>query len=189
MTDELVTAASPYGADNLDIRAVNPTGTNWIYDLSYFISNGDIPSDIAEKWEDWQHEFLSKQAYYRGLVSLETSVVAKVTAMEAQLKDRNGELEDLTNQQSVTIQALAEEITETGKQEQQELLDQINANIAAKKQEISDLEADIADEKLWLDPEKEGSYTALIQGVNKELDLQTYFTEEEYDIISQYFIE
>ena len=53
LTDELVTAASPYGADDLDIRAVNPTGTNWIYDLSYFIANGDIPSDIAEKWEAW----------------------------------------------------------------------------------------------------------------------------------------
>lgn len=46
-TDELVTALRPYGADELDIRAVNPIGTNWIYDLSYFIANGDIPDALA----------------------------------------------------------------------------------------------------------------------------------------------
>lgn len=37
LTDELVTAMNPTGADDLDIRAVNPIGTNWIYDISYFI--------------------------------------------------------------------------------------------------------------------------------------------------------
>ena len=53
LTDELATAVSPYGADELDIRAVNPTGTNWVYDLSHFIAIGDIPADLAKKWETW----------------------------------------------------------------------------------------------------------------------------------------
>lgn len=29
LTDEMATAIRPYGADDLDIRAVNPIGTNW----------------------------------------------------------------------------------------------------------------------------------------------------------------
>ena len=189
MTDELVTAASPYGADNLDIRAVNPTGTNWIYDLSYFIANGDIPADIASKWESWQHDFLANQAYYRGLVSLETSATAQLLALQAQLVDRNNELDDLTNQQSVIVQALAMETTETGKQTQQELLDEINEKIDAKKQEIADLEEDIAEVENLLDAENPQSYTAQIQAVNQALSLDEYFTNEEYKVLQEYFIE
>lgn len=189
LTDELVTAASPYGADDLDIRAVNPTGTNWIYDLSYFIANGDIPSDIAEKWEAWQHDFLANQTYYRGLVSLETSATAQLLTLHAQLVDRNGELDDLTNQQSVTIQALAMETTDSGKQSQQELLDEINDKIAVKKQEISKIESDISDVEDMLDADNPESYTAQIQAVNQELALDNYFTDDEYAVLQEYFIE
>lgn len=189
MTDELVTAASPYGADDLDIRAVNPTGTNWIYDLSYFIANGDIPSDIAEKWESWQHDFLANQTYYRGLVSLETSATAQLLTLRAQLVDRNGELDDLTNQQSVTIQALAMETTDAGKQSQQELLDEINEKIAAKKQEISKIESDISDVEDMLNADNPDSYTAQIRAVNQALALDNYFTDDEYAVLQEYFIE
>lgn len=189
MTDELVTAASPYGADDLDIRAVNPTGTNWIYDLSYFIANGDIPSDIAEKWEAWLHDFLANQTYYRGLVSLETSATAQLLTLQAQLVDRNGELDDLTNQQSVTIQALAMETTDAGKQSQQELLDEINEKIAAKKQEISKIESDISDVEDMLNADNPDSYTAQIRAVNQALALDNYFTDDEYAVLQEYFIE
>lgn len=34
MSEELVTALRPYGADGLNIREVNPTGSAWLYDLS-----------------------------------------------------------------------------------------------------------------------------------------------------------
>ena len=49
------------------------------------------------------------------------------------MTDLKGELEDLMNQQSITIQALAQEVTEDGKQQQQELLDEINEKIEAKQ--------------------------------------------------------
>ena len=49
MSDELVTALRPYGADGLNIREVNPTGSGWLYDLSRFIANGDIPQALASK--------------------------------------------------------------------------------------------------------------------------------------------
>lgn len=58
LTDELVTAMNPTGADDLDIRAVNPIGTNWIYDISYFIENGDIEPELAAKWKEWQKSVL-----------------------------------------------------------------------------------------------------------------------------------
>lgn len=189
LTDELATAVSPYGADELDIRAVNPTGTNWVYDLSHFIAIGDVPADLAKKWEAWQHEFLANQAYYRGLVSLQASATAQLITFRSQLEDLNHELDDLTNQQSVTIQALAEETTDAGKQSQQEKLDEINEQIDAKKEEISAMEADIKETEALLDEENPESYVAQAQAVNAELNLKTYFTAEEYRILQEYFIE
>lgn len=183
-SDELVTAIRPYGADELDIRAVNPIGTNWIYDLSYFISNGDISGALAEKWTSWQRSILNQQMYYKGLVSLQASSNARLLSEEAKLTDLNGELDSLISQQSVTIQAIAMETTDEGKEKQQEVLDTINANISAKRAEISSQEAVIAE--LKRDSE---SYSAEIQAVVNELSIQKYFSDSEYKELSNYLIE
>lgn len=175
-SDELVTAIRPYGADELDIRAVNPIGTNWIYDLSYFISNGDISSALAEKWQGWQQSIINRQMYYKGLVSLQASTNARLLSEQAKLTDLNGELESLIGQQSVTIQAIAMETTEAGKQSQQKVLDSINEQIAAKRKEISAQEAVI--EGIKKDAE---SYAAEIQAVVNELSIHNYFTDSEYE--------
>lgn len=183
-SDELVTALSPYGADNLDIRAVNPTGTNWIYDLSYFIANGDIKGDLADKWNSWQSSVLSNQMYYKGLVALQASTTAKVLAEQAELTDLNGQLDSMINQQSVTIQALAMETTAAGKASQQNLLNTINANIKAKKAEIDAKQNEIDTSKREL-----ASYTDEIKAIVDELSIKKYFTDSEYKELSNYMTE
>lgn len=189
LTDELVTAMTPSGADDLDIRQVNPTGTNWIYDISYFIENGDIPSVLAEKWTEWQKSVLNRQEYYKGLVGLRASATARLLSEQAKLVDRKAELDDLTNQQSVTIQALALETTEDGKASQQKKLDEINANMEKKKKEVADQEAVVADIKVTLDASNPDSYPAQIKAVNDELKLTAFFTADEYALLRHYFIE
>lgn len=189
LTDELVTAMTPSGADDLDIRQVNPTGTNWIYDISYFIENGDIPSALAEKWTEWQKSVLNRQEYYKGLVGLRASATARLLSEQAKLVDRKAELGDLTNQQSVTIQALALETTADGKASQQKKLDEINANMEKKKKEVADQEAVVADIKTTLDASNPDSYPAQIKAVNDELKLTAFFTADEYALLRHYFIE
>lgn len=189
LTDELVTAMTPSGADDLDIRQVNPTGTNWIYDISYFIENGDIPSALAEKWTEWQKSVLNRQEYYKGLVGLRASATARLLSEQAKLVDRKAELDDLTNQQSVTIQALALETTADGKASQQKKLDEINANMEKKKKEVADQEAVVADIKTTLDASNPDSYPAQIKAVNDELKLSAFFTADEYALLRHYFIE
>lgn len=189
LTDELVTAMTPSGADDLDIRQVNPTGTNWIYDISYFIENGDIPSALAEKWTEWQKSVLNRQEYYKGLVGLRASATARLLSEQAKLVDRKAELDDLTNQQSVTIQALALETTADGKASQQKKLDEINANMEKKKKEVADQEAVVADIKTTLDASNPDSYPAQIKAVNDALKLTAFFTADEYALLRHYFIE
>ncbi len=188
-SDELVTAIRPYGSDELSIRDVNPIGTNWIYDLSYFIANGDIGEPLASKWVSWQRSILNRQAYYRGLTALRASSTARLTAAQAALADLNGELESLTAQQSVTVQASAMEITDAGKAYQQTLLNDINSKINAKKAEISSQEAAIASIEWELNPDNPSSYAAQIKAIVNELSISNYFTTAEYRELSNFLIE
>lgn len=189
ISDELVTALRPYGADELDIRNVNPIGTNWIYDLSYFISNGDISSDLAAKWQGWQRSVLNNQEYYKGLVSMRASGNAQLLVANAELTDLNGELETLLAQQSVTIQALALEETDSGRAAQQALLDEINRKISAKQDEILAKETEIDELDEQINGDNDTSYSSRIQAVVDELSIGNYFSEEEYNNLQEYFIE
>ena len=81
------------------------------------------------------------------------------------------------------------ETTDAGKQSQQELLDEINEKIAAKKQEISKIESDISDVEDMLNADNPDSYTAQIRAVNQALALDNYFTDDEYAVLQEYFIE
>lgn len=173
VTDELVTAIRPYGSDDVDIREVNPIGSNWIYDLSYFIANGDLPDVLAAKWEAWQRTVLNRQTYYKGLVALQASASSTLLATQAALADLKGELDTLTAQQSITIQALAMETTSTGKANQQKLLDEINQKIAAKKAEIAAKEDEIAALEANIKP-----YAEQIQAVVNELSISKFFQKK-----------
>lgn len=189
LDDELVTAIRPYGADGLDVRGVNPIGTNWIYDISYFIANGDIKEPLASKWRAWQRSILNNQLYYKGLVAMQASATARLLSERAVLSDLKGELENLTAQQSVTIQAIAMETTAAGKSNQQAVLEGINRQIASKKAEIGNQESAIASVNEQLDVNNPSSYTARIQAITKSLAITNYFTSSEYEELSNYFIE
>lgn len=188
LSNELVTAIQPYGADNLDIRSVNPTGTNWIYDLSYFISNGDIPEALATKWNQWQTEYLSIQEYYRGLVCLRSSATARLLTEQAALKDLEGELESINIQQNVVIQTMAEETTEAGRRYQEQVLADLKTQATAKEQEVADSKARIAAIQSELGDETSG-YNAEIESITRRLSLSSYFESDELAILKRYFIE
>lgn len=189
LSDELVTAIRPYGADGLDIREVNPIGTGWIYDLGYFIANGDIPKPLADKYESWQRSIQNNRSYFEGLSALRASITARLLSVKAELSELQGELEILTSQQSVTIQALANETTSQGKQKQQEVLASINAKIASKKREISQQNNTISDIERELDEENAESCVSKLNNIVKQLSVTSYFSDEEYAALSQYFIE
>lgn len=189
LSDELVTAIRPYGADGLDIREVNPIGTGWIYDISHFIANGDIPKSLADKYESWQRSIQNNRSYFEGLSALRASVTARLLSAKAELTELQGELEILISQQSVTIQALANETTAQGKQSQQAVLNDINSKISAKKREISTQTSAIADIESELDENNSSSCVAKINNIVEQLGITNYFTEEEYSVLSNYLIE
>lgn len=188
-SDELVTALRAYGADELNVRAVNPIGSEWQYDLTYFIENGDIPDKLAQKWISWQAAIIANQEQYRGLVALKASAMAKTMAQNAALTDLQADLDDLIGQQSQTIQTMALEVTDSGKQYQQNLLDSINQKIAAKKKEISAKKAEIAQIEEQMGTSSPNSYQTKINEINAKLAISNYFSDDELKILRHFFIE
>lgn len=187
LTDELVTAMRPSGADGLGINEVNPTGSGWLYNIDYYIENGCISSELAAKWDAWQDSISANRQYFSGLVALRANASASLLARKAELAEIEYEIDSLKTQQSVTIETIARERTDAGKQSQQELLDKINAELAdthtkqgEKEQEIADLEDSISGDD---------SYTDRINALVATLALESYFTEEEQATLCHYFVE
>ena len=191
LTSDLLTKLHVYGADGLTIRDVNPTGADYIVNLDYFLSNGDLDirvsggdMTLADKVRQWNLDIAEQQQYYIGLASSRASLTAQKLAVEAAITDLKGELESLVSQQSVTIQAFSLESTDAGRRSRQSQLDTINAQIAAKQGEIDAQQAK-ADS---LQGEIE-QYAGNIKSVVQRLSFSSYFTEEEQKALSPYLIE
>lgn len=191
LTDDIVTKLRVYGADGFTIRDVNPTGADYLIDLSWFIHNGDLDIKIenstetlAERVTAWQAQIKNRQQYYTGLIAARSSKTAQRIAADVDLTTLNGELETLTIQQSVTVQALALETTDSGKAAQQASLTTINGRITAKQREITAKEAEISALQSEID-----EYASNIRSINDELAFTKYFTEEEQKVLNHYLIE
>ena len=191
LTDDMVTKLHLYGSDDLSIRDVNPIGTDYMVNLSYFISNGDFDViaegstvTLAERVKSWNAAIKSNQTHYTNLVAARASRTAQRLAEEATLASLKGDLEVLTTQQSVIIQAMALESTAAGKTSQQQQLTEINEKISAKNSEIEAQETVIANLQAEID-----RYTTDIQGVVEQLSISKYFTKAEQKILNHYLIE
>lgn len=190
ITDEMATKLHLYGSDSLTIRDVNPIGTDYIVDLSYFLHNGDLDIKVSrsqllsDRVRQWQLEIAERQQYYIGVTSSRASLTAQRLSAEANLTDLKGELENLTAQQSVTIQAISLETTAAGKQKQQANLDRINAQITSKKDEINAQENGIDSLQKEID-----RYANDIRQITGELSFSSYFTQEEQKVLNQFMIE
>ena len=122
-------------------------------------------------------------------IALKSSALAKTMAQNAALKDLQGDLDDLIGQQSQTIQTMALEITEAGRLSQQDTLDRINREIAAKKKEIAAKEKEIAQIQEAMGTSNPNSYQSKINEINAKLAIGNYFTPDELDVLRHFFIE
>ena len=189
-SEELVTALRPYGADELSIREVNPTGSPWIYDLTNFIENGDLPDTLAAKWRAWEAKIAARREYYIALISLRASTSARLISEKAKLTDLQNELTTLQTQRNAIVQALGM-ATDADREQWQTQLSNITTQVNAKTNAIEDQETLCNDLSDLLDPTVPGSYTARIQAVVAELSMTNTdnFTVAEQNALQHYFIE
>lgn len=96
-TDDFFTVLSVYGADPVNIREVNPIGSNKIYNLDYFIENGDIADPLATKWRKWMQDVDDAQELFTTLSLLYNSAGMRVLNQNGKLDDLKTELALIEN--------------------------------------------------------------------------------------------
>lgn len=174
-TEDIFTRLDVNGAEGVTIRDVNPTGTNKIINLDYYMTEDNFSAALIAKYNAWkQLREANKQTYYTRSVQYAIKTAQKITEM-AKLTDLRGEMTSLENLQAVVIEGIAQGLkTQTD-------LDNANADIAAKQTEIDAKQTQIDN----LTTELATIYNEL-KAIAQTCSFERYFTAEEYKLLDRY---
>ena len=177
-TDNLFTRLDVNGADGVDIRDVNPDGTNKIVNLDYFMTTDNFPQALIDKYYAWKTLYANNRESYYNLSIRYTLLLSQRVAESANLTDLRNEYINLDNQRAVTIQAIAQ-----GLQTQSDLntingeLASAQAKVDAKEAEIATIENDLVD------------IMTQLTAIKNQCNFKGYFTEAEWRQLDRYIID
>lgn len=178
LTKDIKTRLEVNGADGVNIRDVNPNGTNWLLDLDHYMTPLNFSPALIEKYHAWiKLNADNRQAFYSLSVRHTLSLERRV-AEEAKLTDLRGEMTSLENLQAVTIQAIAQNLKD------QSDLDSINEEIVAKQERIDNQITLIEELKTDAD-----SVFEQLQMIRDACSYTNYFTEDERIEMDRYIVE
>ena len=174
-TEDIVTRLDVNGADGVNIRDVNPCGTNRIINLDYFMTPSNFDQTLIDKYYEWKEFVESNQQDYYNL-SIEYGLIAMERATaEAALAEARNELTTLETQRGVIIQAIAQNM------QKQQSLDNINARIDDQQALITEKMNNLAAIE---NTAKE--YLEAIKSVQDECSFEGFFDEEELILLDRY---
>lgn len=194
--DDLFTAVSVLGDDNVTIAAINPLGTNVIYDFTYYLSW--MSDSLSEKVVAWQNAIdAEKESYYNlNLGYFKKMTEASNLEMEIQKLDtqitmynrcRNNIVAenstDLVGSYNEAIaEAGGEQITiQDSIEETLEVIDNLIAECESNKENNQAIrEAKLAE----LETTK-----SQVDAIREKLKITSYFTEDEYTELCHYIFE
>ena len=200
-SDDVCTALTVYGDNDLSVAQCYPLGISTVYDFSGFYEQ--MPPELGAKVEDWQVAVSAEEASYATLNSMHASVTSDIVALESDVA-RYGELAEVyksckanlvaSDVANLSIQDVGEGYNDTVSslggeqvdlsQEFNDLLSAVQSNIDLAKQSKRDAATALATAKAQL-----ADINAQIAGIQNNLALSTYFTPEELDMLSAYTIE
>lgn len=174
-TGDVYTRLDVSGAEGVNIRDVNPAGTNKLINLGYYMTPKNFDQALIDKYNAWKKLFDdNKRSYYLLSIQYSLKISEKVTE-QAALTDLQGELTNLENLQAVTIQAIAQGLSG------QDDLDKANQDIASKKNEISAKEDQIAK----IEQETSDIFNQ-IKAIRDACNFDSYFTKDEIVQMDRY---
>jgi len=103
-TDELVTAMTVLGGEDLSINLVNPIGTNTIYNFDYFKNINWMNQDLIDALNVWEGNVATWQPIYANLLTSLRIENGALLTLESNLTTLEGELSALANVRDVRIQ-------------------------------------------------------------------------------------
>lgn len=185
-TENIFTCLDVNGADGVTIRGVNPTGTNKIYNLDYYMNTSHFSQAFINKWNAWKAAFEAAQDEYYLLTIERTLKTSEIIFAQSEVDDTgNAELKALEAQQSVYIELLARSDPGGSSYESYEAeLHRINQAIEDKQSELATKRTSIT----ALEAEK-AVLTAELEAINQSLAFDAFFTSDELMLLKQYFKE
>lgn len=195
--DDLYTAVSVLGDENVTIGAINPTGTNTIYNFDYYLDW--MPSALSAKVVSWKNAVNAAQgAYYTANLDY-YETLEEVSEMQAEVNRLNTQIamyqrcrDNIVAEQGKTdlVDDYNAVIVNNGGtaitiwDDMQDTLDGIKALISTCEFDLYDMNAALDAANIAL-----GTYRATIQEIQESLDIATYFTAEEYEELCHYIFE
>lgn len=174
-TEDILTCLDMNGADGVDIRGVNPLGTNKIYDLGYFLTEEKVGANLAAKWTAWSQAFKEAQATYFSKTVEYALAQAKYDAQAAKITDLQNDLKELETLQSTYVSAEASGI------DMSDQLATVKGQIAAKQSEINQANTRLASVRTELD-----NIFVALSSINQSLAFSKHFTSSELLVIDRY---
>ena len=195
-SDDLYTAISVQGDDNLNISPVNPLGGNVIYNFDYYIDW--MSPSLAAKVKSWKNLVKSKEAtyyelnrqYYNRLTN-QSSSTADIEMLNIQLdmyRRMRGNI--VAESSTTTVESYNEIIVKNGG-----VPVGINGELADTLREIDSLIADViskieaAQSSLNSTGSSMSSLEAQINSIRNQVAILNYFTDAEYIELSNYIFE
>lgn len=176
-TNELVTALDVHGADDLDIRSVNPMGTNKIYNLDAYMNESYFSKEMIAQWRKWKQTFNAYQQTYFDMSVEQTMLYSQLATENAVLTDLENELSGLESKKATLVQGVAMDSS------LQNDLDAVKAEISAKEKEINN------QKKLVIVPieNKITVVTNQLKNINQLTAFSAFFNEEQIAVLDRYF--
>lgn len=196
--DDLYTAITVLGDDNVTISAINPLGTNTLYDFSYYFDWMD--AGLGEKVRLWQ-EAVNEQRqpyyelnleYYRELANA-SSLEMEIEKYNTQIKMYQRCRDNIVAENGVnenTVASYNQAIVEAGGEEIT-ISSEISSTLAHIDELIAECENAQNSVRLQLKNIQSMCETMLnnIQAVRDSLAFDTYFTQDEYAELCHYVFE
>lgn len=176
-TDELVTVLDVHGADDLDIRSVNPMGVNKIYNLDAYMNESYFSKEMIIQWQNWKQTFDSYQQTYFDISVEQSMLISRLVTENAVLTDLEGELSGLESKKATLVQGVAMDSS-------------LQDDLAAVKSEISVKETEINNQKKTVIAPIENKITALtnqLKNINQLTAFSAFFSEEQIAVLDRYF--
>lgn len=195
-SSDIYTAINVVGGDNITIAAINPLGTNVIYDFSHYLSW--MTPRLGHKVRTWQNKVQNKRedyyntnllyytrrdeaaSYEMEIEKLDTQITMYGRCRENIIAEADTTL--VGDYNTVIIQAGGEPIKTY--EEIADTLSEIDRLISVCKDKKSVVEADLSKVKSVI-----SSLQGEIDSVHGELAITSFFSQEEYDELYSYIYE
>lgn len=194
--DDLFTAVSVLGDDNVTIAAINPLGTNVIYDFTYYLSW--MSDSLSEKVVAWQKAIdAEKESYYNlnlgyfKKMTEASNLEMEIQKLDTQITMYNRCRNNIVAENSTDlVGSYNEAIAEAGG-EQITIQDSIEETLAVIDNLIAECESNKENNQAIREAKLAELETtkAQVDAIREKLKITSYFTEDEYTELCHYIFE